>query len=288
MRLNEDTVFKNKAFSNELKENGVVQIPFLSDTELSELNKFYDSMHPSGEPPTLYDGIHMTIWHSDLEYKLKIRDGIKSIVSAAFERNFENYRAISQQFIVKKQGSETTFPIHQDWSIVDEEKYFSLNIWIPLHDVDEKNGAMWIVKKSHKLGNTIRGAGILFPNYHPYLEALKPYMTSFSMKAGEALIFYHSTIHGSPFNNSENLRKVIQCTLLPLNAPKQVYFQKDINSPLEIHHPIDDFSFHYDNIRSDSESIRPSKKASAIFNNFSFKTPDINLITENIFQTHHE
>ena len=184
MKVSEFSVFKNPEYAESLIKDGVVKIPFLSVEQLSELNDFYVEMHPNDDLPALYDGIHMTIWHSDLAYKLKVRDTIKQIISDAFEENFINYRALSQQFIIKKQGSETTFPIHQDWAIVDEEKYFSLNIWIPLHDVDERNGAMWIVKGSHKIGNTIRGAGILFPNYQPYLDELKPYMTSFNMKAG--------------------------------------------------------------------------------------------------------
>jgi hypothetical protein len=271
MRLSEHTAFKNKNYATELQENGVIKIPFLSQQELNELNQFYNQMHPSGEPPTMYDGIHMTIWHFDLEYKLKIRDGIKRITIDAFERNFENYRAISQQFIVKKPGSETNFPIHQDWAIVDEDKFFSLNIWIPLHDVDENNGAMWIVKGSHRIDNTVRGAGILFPNYQPHFEALKPHMTSFSMKAGEALIFYHSTIHGSPFNQSKSPRKVIQVSMLPKEAPMQVYFQKNVNSPLEIHLPMDDFNFYYNKIREDSFNLPPTSCPEMIKPNFSPK-----------------
>ena len=60
---------------------------------------------------------------------------------------------------------------------------------MPLQDVNENNGAMWILKKSHNINRPIRGAGYLFPNYGPILEELKKRATLFSMKAGEALIF---------------------------------------------------------------------------------------------------
>lgn len=258
MIVNEKQVFRNAHWAEELTQNGIVKVAFLNEDELHNLRSFYGSMHPNGEPSTMYDGIHMTIWDSDLDYKLKIRDGIKAIIEPAFERNFMNYRAISQQFIVKRKGNDTTFPIHQDWAIVDEEKYFSLNIWIPLQDVDEKNGAMWIVKRSHKIGNKVRGAGVLFPDYIPYIEQLKPHMTSFAMKAGEALIFYHSTIHGSPHNQSNEPRVTIQVTLVPKEAPMHVYFQKSKDTPIELHHPMDDFSFYYDNIREESTWRQPT------------------------------
>lgn len=258
MTVSELDVFRNKTSAETLKSDGVVKIPFLNEEELNHLKDFYQSMHPSGEPPMMIDGIHMTIWHSDIDYKLKVRDGIKEIIKPAFERTFTNYRAISQQFIVKRKGEDTTFPIHQDWAIVDESKYFSLNIWIPLQDVDEKNGAMWIVKRSQQIQRKIRGGGYLFPNYYGVLKELKPYMTSYPMRAGEALLFYHSTIHGSPVNQSPQPRIVLQVSVLPENVPLQIYFQKDATSPLEVHQPKDDFNFYYQNIREDSEKMPPS------------------------------
>jgi len=264
MLAKEEDIFKLEELAAQLKEDGVIKIPFLNADELNKLNEFYNQLHPDGNPPAMYDGIHMTIWHSDLNYKLKIRDEIKEILKPSFERNFQDYRAISQQFIVKQKGEKTIFPIHQDWSIVDEEKYFSLNIWIPLQDVDESNGAMWIVKGSHKIGNKVRGAGVLFPDFYSSIEKLKPYTTSFPMKAGEALIFYHSTIHGSPHNQSENPRITIQVTLLPQEAPMHIYFQKDDNSPLEIHNPVDDFNFYYNQIREDSQTIPPTNSPTEI------------------------
>lgn len=282
MKVNEFSVFKNQDYAETLVKDGVVKIPFLSKEHLQKLNEFYFEMHPNDDLPALYDGIHMTIWHSDLDYKFKIRDNIKSIIAEAFEDNFSDYRALSQQFIVKKQGSETTFPIHQDWSIVDENKFFSLNIWIPLHDVDASNGAMWIVKGSHKIDRKIRGAGILFPDYTKMISELKPYMTSFDMKAGEALIFYHSTIHGSPYNQSENARKVVQVSLLPKDAQFQIYFQKNENSPLEIHLPEEDFNFKYEKIREDSFTTPPTKLAESVVRNYSSYEKTIRQILEAI------
>jgi hypothetical protein len=143
-----------------------------------------------------------------------------------------------------------------------------LNIWIPLQDVDEKNGAMWIVKGSHKIDRKIRGAGILFPDYYSILNELKPYMTSFSMKAGEALLFYHCTIHGSPANQSHNPRIVVQVSLIPSQAPLQIYFQKQPLAPLEIHSPDDDFVFKYNRIREDSEIMPPTAQPVEVKNSF--------------------
>ncbi len=256
----EQELFQNSEIADTLKNDGVVKISFLNSEELKLLQEYYAQLHGPSDPPTMYDGIHMTIWHSDINYKLAVHNKLKELFQSACERNFSNYRAISHQFIIKRKGNETTFPVHQDWSIVDESKYISLNIWVPVQDVNEQNGAMSIVKKSHKINRKIRGAGYLFPNYYPVLSDIKPHLTSYAMKAGEALIFYHRTIHGSPPNLSDEPRVVVQLTLLQENTPLEIYFQKTSQNPLEVHHPKDDFNFYYERIREDSETKPPTQK----------------------------
>lgn len=272
--VSETEIFKNAEAARTLIKDGVVKIPFLNDRELNAVNNLYDSMHNGKMPLNTMHGIHMTIWHPEERYKTLIRDGIKEIFESAFERNFVHYRALTQQFIIKDSGGETAFHIHQDWAIVDETKNFSLNIWIPLHDVDEHNGAMWIVKGSHRLDRPIRGAGILFPNYSAYFNMLKPYTTSFKMKAGEALVFYHCTLHGSPSNQSRSMRKAVQVSLVHEETPLHIYFQKNAQSPLEIHHPDDNFTYRYQNIHEESSQKPPTENADELI--FPFRNKDIN------------
>ena len=108
-----------------LKRDGVIKIPFLTDSELQAIRNFYLAEHGSDDPPSMYDGIHMTIWHGDLEYKLRIKNTLGQLLKAACSRTFRAYRAVTPQFIVKRPGAETVFPVHQDWSIVDENNYVS-------------------------------------------------------------------------------------------------------------------------------------------------------------------
>jgi hypothetical protein len=244
-----------------LAKFGAVKIPFLTSDELNEVRTFYEEVHNGKEPPTLYSRIHMTIWHSEKEYKFEIYQRLKRILEAACERTFKNYRAISHQFIVKLPGNETDFPIHQDWSIVDETKHQSFNIWIALQDVDETNGAMWVVKGSHNIGRKIRGPGYLFPDYTGIVKDLRPSMTQYPMNAGEALLFFHSTVHGSPRNLSNAPRVAVQVSVVPKDAPLQIYFQKQEGDSLEIHQPEDNFAFSYERVREDSALVPPTAKA---------------------------
>ena len=258
-------MLKDSAAAETLREDGVVKLPFLTDSELAEIRDFQLGIHDQGDPPTMFNGIHMTIWDSHTAYKLAVMRRLQELTKAACDRTFNEYRALSQQFVIKKKGPQTTFPIHQDWCITNEKQYVSFNIWIPLQDVDAESGAMWIVKKSHRIKRDVRGAGYLFPNYLNIFEDLKPHMTSFSMKAGEALLFYHRTIHGSPSNmKCEGNRLVVQLAVLPKEAPMEIYFQKTADSQLETHNPADNFNFYYDKITEESQVRPPTNSPSSV------------------------
>jgi ectoine hydroxylase-related dioxygenase (phytanoyl-CoA dioxygenase family) len=219
-------MFQNKEYENLIQKEGFVIIPFLKDEELKELQNFYSNNHPNDQIPDMRYGIHMTSWCKDGAYKQKITKGLEQILAPASERIFEHFRTNNYVFIIKNKGKYTQFPIHQDWSVVDESKYMSFNVWIPLQDVNQNTGALWIIKGSHRINRHIRGANHLFPDYNYLSKELKPYMHPMNAKAGEAVIFFHSTIHGSPPNINEKLRKVTCFTVLPKEAPLQIFFQK--------------------------------------------------------------
>ncbi len=276
--ITESEVFLSSEDADRLRKDGVIKISLLDEKALSKIKSLYQSIHDNGQPASFFDGIHMTIWDQDSAYKTAIRENLEQLLTPYFDKHFTNYRALSQQFIVKLPGNNTTFPVHQDWSIVNERDYFSLNIWIPLHDVDETNGAMWIVKGSHRLDQPVRGAGSLFPNYFPLLEEMKPFMTNFPMKAGEALIFYHSTIHGSPQNLSDEPRLTVQVSLLPKEAPMEIYFQPPGSKSIEVHHPEDNFNFYYKNIREESVTKAPTSSYTKIISNYTLNDVSIDAI----------
>lgn len=252
-----ENLFQAEALHQDIDERGVITLPLLHPEEVQEIKDFYQELHPDGIPPQMWDGIHMTIWCSDFDYKIKVREKLLSILQPALERTFQDFRIVSPVFIVKRNGAETTFPIHQDWNVVDEEKHRAFNVWIPLHAVDANNGSLWHVPGSHKLPNMVRGPGLLFPNLHDLPDHIAPVMKSLSLTPGEAMIFYHRLIHGSPPNHGDAYRVVVSCSVLPKKVPFHIYFQQDLESPLQVFHPEDDFIYHFENVREDTGRLAP-------------------------------
>ncbi|PBQ30964.1 hypothetical protein CNR22_03995 [Sphingobacteriaceae bacterium] len=253
-------LFKDQSLSDELRNNGYVVIPFLNPADILKLNEFYSTLHNGDDPPNFTEDIHMTTWCSDSEYKKKVSSGLSDIFTGASDRFFQNYRRLNNVFIVKKSGKQTTFKVHQDWNVVDETKHESVNVWVPLHDVNEQSGALWVLKKSHKIGRHIRGSGYLFPEYGPHLQALQDKAISVKLKAGEAIVFYHSVIHGSPPNMASFNRKAACFTVLQKETPLCIYYQPSAGEPLKQYEPDDDFIYNYANLRRDSTTQPPAEQ----------------------------
>ena len=255
-------LFQNVELEEQLFDKGYIVLPFFSEEQVAQLKHFYSTVHPGTAVSTdgRLHGIHMTTWASNQGYKLLVGEFIRHIFDKACQKWFRNHRHLNHVFIAKEPGTETEFDVHQDWSVVDENQHYSVNIWCPMHDVSKENGALWILPGSHRLDQPIRGAGYLFPNYHQEMDTLKDHVQCIDVKAGEALIFFHSTIHGSPPNNSSENRVVACCTVIDEDAPLRTYYQNGESDPLSVYQPKDDFMYGYRDIMNESVSRPPLGK----------------------------
>ena len=250
-------LFKNAALQNELNDKGYVTLPFIGESELEELRAFYSDIHPHGAPEKI-DGIHMTTWCKDFDYKMNVANRLTELYKESCERVFEDFRTLNNVFIVKDSG-ETPFKVHQDWNVVDEIENFAVNVWIPLYDITKTEGGLWVVEGSHKIDRHVRGSAYLFPNYTRFNDQLEKSAKSVSLKAGEAIIFYINIIHGSPPNYGERERIATCFSVIPKDAPLTVYFQKKSGDALEVHSPKDTFMYEYEHLRTESFERSPTE-----------------------------
>lgn len=252
-------MLKDPALQATLDKDGYVTIPIMDELKLSELNAFYDRIHPDGKAPGKIESIHMTTWCEDFEYKSKVGAFIKASFKESLDDYFFDYRTLNEVFIVKDKGEATTFKVHQDWSVVDETSVPSVNVWMPLHDVDESSGALWTLPGSHRIDRPIRGSGYLFPDYSPFFDQLENSAVSVGLKAGHAIVFYLSAIHGSPPNLSMDERRATCFTVIPKDAELTIYHQPEKGMPLERHNPPDDFMYRYKHLRTDTVKFGPTE-----------------------------
>jgi len=216
-------IFKDDDLDTQLKSEGYVLIQeFFDDNRLSELRKVFEGVEQ-------WDGrsFFTTQWLEDKKQKSAIHNELKLKLSNRLRELLVSYRDIFSYFMIKKSKDESFSHVHQDWTLVDEEKFVGLNIWGPLVDVDEHNGALGVLPKSHLKYTQVRGTDIP-QSFDPVELKNTETLLNIKMKAGDILFFDHRLVHASSNNSSDTTRASVGTVLIPDEADLLHYYM-DIN-----------------------------------------------------------
>lgn len=208
-------IAKNR--SQELSDIGYISFNLLAAEHLRQLTNYYSELI-NEDPQHFYSSSHS----SNFELRNKTSHYIREIIEPHISKHLTNYKLLGGAFVVKPAHGKGILQAHQDWNLVDEGKYRSYNLWIPLIDVNESNGAMHVLPKSHKKVQTYRGPNIPSP-FKNIEQQLWPYLTILPMKAGEALLYDHALLHGSPPNNTDTVRLGIVIGVTDAGCNLQLY-----------------------------------------------------------------
>lgn len=197
--------FKDPALEQELTERGYVVIPgFLSPEDVDRLLTLYHASHQERE---------IGCWNS--LYDLPTGAGadlsaqIRTVAEPRLDEYFMDWKFPSALFIVKNPGRGHESLVHRDDSVFDEEQVQYRQCWVPLVDLTETNGALYVVPRSHKLFTDSRPMFAKWPYEHlrPRLE--QEFETLYA-KAGDLVVYLERTLHGSPLNVGDEPRPVFQ------------------------------------------------------------------------------
>lgn len=230
-----NTVFINPELEKEFNLKGYVSVPFLSAEEVESLKQqFFDTIEQSGGPKTSgnvdYDSkseisYDFTFIDKNSDYKKKVFDIITQKFQPIADKYLNNYKPIIANYIRKKQdGGEV--PMHQNWAFVDEVKYTSVSIWVPLVDSNEENGTLQMVDGSHKKFGQHRGPMVPWELRHLTKEIVAKHLTPMNVKAGQGVILDDSIVHYSNINKTPGLRLAIQLIMIPKEA-KSIHYHLD-------------------------------------------------------------
>lgn len=217
------SILKDINKNHSLRESGYVTFPFLDNQHIQQLNAFFMNEHKD-IPDYFYASTHS----SDKNFRNRSSEFIRKIISPLLPDFLINYELLGGAFVVKPGGGKGVLAPHQDWNIVDEKFHRSYNLWIPLVDVNEKNGAVYILKASHSKMKSFRGPGIPSP-FREIESYVWDSMTPLIMKAGEALLYDHALIHGSPANKTDTMRLGIVCGIVNKDVPMILYSKNQDN-----------------------------------------------------------
>lgn len=222
-------VFRNEAHQKQFEEKGYIILPFFNQAEIAELTAIYHQLHPKDE-----HGFFPSTFSKDKNYRAIADREIKRICERPMHHYLQDIKTMCGAFIVKAPGPESAMCVHQDMTLVDESQYTGINIWTPLIDLNDENGTLEVLPKSHRIFPTYRGstiAGI----YEDVDEEIKKYLVKVYPKAGEAVFFDQSIIHYSNANLSNQTRIVTNTYFTHKSAEFQIaYWNKDFGNKVEI------------------------------------------------------
>lgn len=211
--------FHISELTDHLTNDGYAVFDLLKDQDIEALKEIFTEHHSSNP-----EGFYATTHLSDKQKRKTLSDQAMSILACRIESHFENIQLLGGAFISKAPGEKGVLPLHQDWNLVDEKVARSYNMWIPLVDVNEENGAMRILVGSHTKQETYRGPQVP-PVLYPISYEVDQHMVSLNMKQGEAVLYDHALWHSSPQNQTDQLRLAFVLGVVPKDVDLKYYQQ---------------------------------------------------------------
>lgn len=242
-------IFKDDVLQTLFNRQGYVVAPFISTGEVKLLDELFDSLHPSLPK----EGFVSSSYSQNYAYKKKASDEIVKIFSKHYERLFQNYQPFGAAFLFKIPSPNSQLAVHQDWTIVDEEKFVALNCWVPLIDADEKNGTLHIIPGSHYDAIKSLRAPTLPFFFTGDDDLVVEQCIPLHVKAGEAVILDQSIIHFSPPNISSKIRKAITAGVKTKGAPMHFHYFNagEKEEEVEVFEMPEDFLLNFQNFYTD-------------------------------------
>lgn len=226
----------DKEIQAELVRNGYAVIPSFFNPEqmarIWSMWEYFSSQRDVMSPMNKDVGYRSTLTTAtdrDTVFRRIVNGALMPDVEAAVANLTLGYRLIGTGFIDKEPGFGL-LPMHQDASIVqDETKIQCVTIWVALVDVDETNGGLSVIPRSHLHHRSPRGLFSAFPGLEHEVTLREHFSRQVPLKAGQAVIFDRSLFHDSAPNFSRTRRPAVQIVLAPKHQPCYFHVHREVD-----------------------------------------------------------
>ncbi len=218
-----------------LDKDGFAVVGALSDEAMSALSVLIPQVPLAAGSPFYY-----SLLNNDFQTNQRIQHQIQTALVAFFESHFNNYRTVTESYLIKPAQTADELFLHQDWCYTDEQLFKAYNVWIPMQDVNEENGALFFLPGSHAWFDTKRSGSLPTGRIASTGAFIHKSLVKCLAKKGEVILFNPATFHGSFPNNSNTDRLIITTTVIDSFAPF-LYYQKESNETVTVHELADNF-----------------------------------------------
>jgi ectoine hydroxylase-related dioxygenase (phytanoyl-CoA dioxygenase family) len=197
-------IFREAALQERFDGDGYVVLPLLGAEQVAALRALYDRTVAAQPKRDLYESSR---WN-DLEKNAVINLAIRDVLEAPVARLVGECDFFGGTFMVKVAEGSTVLALHQDWSVVDEDRHWTAFIWCPLQDVGPANGGLFLLPGSHRWFANYRSGSMPSLRIVPQ-GRVKERVRDIPLRAGECIVYSDRLFHGSYANTTAQERIVI-------------------------------------------------------------------------------
>ncbi len=196
-----------------LADQGFATAPFLAPEAVEELRAVVGSLALEED-----HGFFASSNDLDGPTAREIGERVLAAVGPALAEVLPDHEPFLASFLTKGRGAGSSISFHQDLTYTDERRHRTTLVWVPLCDVDARNGAMAVVPGSHRWTDGCRPGGPLPLPTEAHQEALAERSVVVPLRAGEALLYDAGLVHGSGPNPTDSPRPAVGVALAPRGA----------------------------------------------------------------------
>jgi len=245
-------LFKSLSDQNLFDKSGILRINLLDSKSIDEINDKVTKIHPELNA-TMAEEYYFSVFGKGKEYMQSIRDEILPIIKPFLDNIFHNYKVLTVVLQVKGTSEKSSVGLHQDLTVVDENRYHSMTVWLPLINSTLENGAIRALKGSQNTFRSYRAHTIDYFQFEEVEDYIKYNATAYKTKIGEALVFDPAVLHYSEPNRTQTPRISIAISIVNDDAPIQIgYHDKStLEESVAIFDVPDDFFYHYNDFATE-------------------------------------
>ena len=205
--------------------DGYVVVDLLSPEQVATLQALVEDVFEGGP-----EGFHATNMLPSVGYRRSVWNAIRPMLEPIAAPLFDDHEACTAALMIKFPGDDSGFITHQDWSLVDETRFRSVNVWCPLVETGAENGGLRMLPGSHRLLGAVRPSPAPPSSYqHPGWAVDHSSLRLLEVAAGQAVIFDHSILHGSEPNRGAEPRPAVTIAFKPRRAELLHWFVPDLD-----------------------------------------------------------
>lgn len=248
------TILADPALDANLRERGYVVLEMMQPDEIAQLREIADRLYVDER-----HGFHASNLSREHDYRHAVNREVSPVLAAAARAHLVDYEPFFSSLVIKWPGEDSAFPSHQDWTMVDEGRFRSINFFCPLADTTVENGALRVLPGSHRVLTSQRvSPSVPVGCESPGWRVTPDDMETIELQVGQVLVFDHALLHCSSANTTDDARWAVITAFKPTGSELFHWYVPDpAERTLEVYRVDSDFFADFDiGNRPSGEPIR--------------------------------